>query len=141
MRRLFTRDGVLLLETAVLLVLIRLALLVFSFRIMLQVANRAFGTSSGGKTRGPMDIGRTEWAVLRASRFIPGTRHCLTQAFVAKMLFAQQGRAVELRIGVAKDRAGRLVAHAWLESDGAAIFGATDSELRRYSSLPQLDRA
>jgi hypothetical protein len=33
-----------------------------------------------------------------------------------------------------------LKAHAWLESDGAAIFGVPDSGLDEYRLLPHLDR-
>lgn len=141
MRRLFGGDGLLFLKSAVLLALIRLALAVCSFRMLLQIVNRASATSSClRRTSVPGGIERVQWAVLKASHCVPGTRHCLTRAFVAKMLFGRQGRPADLRIGVARDQAGRLVAHAWLESDGAPIFGVADSELRQYSLFPQFDR-
>ena len=139
MRRLFSADGALFLKAAVLLALVRLALLVGSFRLLLRIANRASAASSGlGRTPGTSGIERVRWAVLRASRSVPGTRHCLTQALVAKILLGRQDEPVGLRIGVAKN-SGHIVAHAWLESKGTPIFGATESELRDYSFLPQIE--
>jgi hypothetical protein len=46
-----------------------------------------------------------------------------------------------LRIGVCRDETGRLAAHAWLESEGRAIFGVPTSGLHQYRILPPLDRA
>jgi hypothetical protein len=42
-------------------------------------------------------------------------------------LLARAGVPVRLRFGVAR-RAGRLEAHAWLESGGVAIFGLEPSD-------------
>ena len=67
--------------------------------------------------------------------------HCLTQALVAKILLRAKGSPVDLRIGVAKDEAGALKAHAWLEADCRPIFGGTDTQIREYSLLRQLDQA
>jgi hypothetical protein len=48
--------------------------------------------------------------------------------------------STQLRIGVAKDDAGRLRAHAWLESDGSAVIGVPDSGLDGYQRLPHFDQ-
>jgi hypothetical protein len=140
-RRLFSADGVLLAESAGLLLFVRIALLCCGFGTVLEVVNRAAATVSSVQRRSPRTIERVRWAVLKASRFVPGARHCLTQALVAKALLGVDGRPMKLRIGVGKDETGRLIAHAWLESGGTPVFGATHAELSRYASLPQLDRA
>src|SRR4051812_38904611 len=104
MTRLITRDGLLFLGSAVLLALARLSLVVFPFRTVLSIVHRACTTPTS--LRGPVsavDIERVRWAVSRASRGVPGARHCLTQALVAKILLRGKGRPVDLRIGVAKD--------------------------------------
>jgi len=44
----------------------------------------------------------------------PWRRTCLKRAAVLYHLLRAAGRAVELRIGVRRDEAGRLAAHAWL---------------------------
>jgi hypothetical protein len=138
MRRLLSADGIVLAESAVLLLLVRLALVVFPFRTVLNFVNRA-AASSAVRKRVPRPTERVVWAVVKASGYIPGAGHCLTQALVAKTLLGNQGRAVDVRIGVAKDEGGQLIAHAWLEADGKPIFGVTDSQLDRYSRLPQFD--
>jgi hypothetical protein len=142
MRRLLSRDGVLFLGSAALLTLVRLALLVIPFRASLHFVNWASG-SRVARPHPPSaaDINQVEWAVVKASRFVPGARHCLTRALVAKILFGKRGRCADLRIGVAKDEVGRLTAHAWLESGGVPVFGLTDGEVGKYSLLPQLDQA
>src|SRR5262245_11844893 len=116
MRRVMTRDGMLFFESFVLLIVLRPSLFVLPFRSMLNLVGRA----SVQPTRAPsiVEIERMRWAVLTASRYVPGGRHCLTRALVAKLLFGRRGQGVDLRIGVAKDNAGRLIAHAWLESGG-----------------------
>ena len=60
-------------------------------------------------------------AVMSAARRVPHAT-CLTQVLAASLLCARHGHAAELRLGVTKSN-GRLAAHAWLESEGRAIFG------------------
>jgi hypothetical protein len=61
--------------------------------------------------------GETAWAITAAARRIPGTR-CLDWALALRALFAQQGIASDLRIGVAADGAGAIRAHAWIVAGG-----------------------
>jgi Transglutaminase-like superfamily len=140
MRWILTRDGLLAIESAGFLAAVRLALLLLPFRASLYAVNRATGSLEGARPPSAADIDRVKRAMLRASRVVPGASHCLTRALAAKVLFGRRGRIADLRIGVAKDHAGRLTAHAWLESNGAPIFGLSDAELGEYTLLPQLDR-
>jgi hypothetical protein len=141
-RRLLSADGWLFVKSAILLALTRLSLSVCRFQMILAWLSRLSTTPAGGDLPAvSRTINRIEWAVSRASRCVPGTRHCLTQALAAKLLLARRGVLTQLRIGVAKDQAGLLRAHAWLESDGAAIFGVPNSGLEEYCLLPHLDRA
>lgn len=139
MRRLLSADGIVLAQSAFLLLFVRIALVMFPFRTILNLTDRA-AASSAVRRRVPRQDERVLWAVAKASRYVPGAGHCLTQALVAKTLLGHQDRTVDVRIGVAKDERGRLIAHAWLEADGKPIFGVTDSQLNLYSRLPQLDR-
>jgi hypothetical protein len=139
MRRLLSADGIVLAQSAFLLLFVRIALVVAPFRTVLNLADRA-AASSAVRRRVPRQAERVLSAVMKASRYVPGAGHCLTQALVAKTLLGHQDRNVDVRIGVAKDERGRLIAHAWLEADGKPIFGVTDSQLDLYSRLPQLDR-
>ncbi len=56
---------------------------------------------------------------------------CLRQALVLQWLLARRAIATELRIGIRRE-AGRLMAHAWLELEGAPLgpAGATDPEFK-----------
>jgi hypothetical protein len=137
-RLLLSADGRLLLKTAILLALTRVALSVCSFQTLLTLVSRL--SVPPPNADGAMTIDRVPWAVNKASHWVPGARHCLTQALAAKLLFARRGLLTQLRIGVAKDQAGRLKAHAWLQCDGAAILGVPDSGLDEYRLLPHLDR-
>lgn len=73
------------------------------------------------------------WALHAAARRIPGTR-CLAWALACRGLLQRAGIPSRVRIGVAKERGRRLVAHAWVEcSDFTASWG--DDE-RIYVPLP-----
>jgi hypothetical protein len=141
MRRPTASEVLPLIKAAALLALIRIVLLVLPFRVVLQAVDRLSLAAAGARPPSANEIGLVLWAVTKAGRYVPGARHCLTRALTAKLLLGRKGRASDLRIGVAKDDAGVLIAHAWLESDGAPLFGVTDAEIHRYSLLPQLDRA
>jgi hypothetical protein len=140
--RLVIGDRWLVLKAATLLALTRSALALFSFATVLTMESRLCAACFGRRAaRASSAAGRVGRAVTRASRYVPAGRHCLTKALAAKLLLAGGGIQAQVRIGVAKDQAGRLIAHAWLEADGEVIFGATASELEHYRVLPHLDRA
>lgn len=75
---------------------------------------------------------------------LPGPwRHtCLKRSAVLFHLLRSAGRSVELRIGVRRDDAGRLQAHAWLVKDGELYLESnpemtlTHSVLARFPEAP-----
>ena len=69
-------------------------------------------------------VQRIPWAVTTASRHVPGGRHCLTKALVAKALLDAEGMTVRLRVGVKRGTDGVLQGHAWLERDGTIVMDA-----------------
>lgn len=79
----------------------------------------------------PPEVRAVAWAVTHAARLIPAAT-CLTQAIAARRLLAARGIASQVRVGVARGGDGRLLAHAWLEHDGATVLGGTD---RDYAPL------
>lgn len=74
------------------------------------------------------------WAVAVASRYIPGAR-CLAQALATQLLLSWHGCQTRLCIGVAKDKEGKLTAHAWVENQGKIVMGALEN-LSTYTPLP-----
>lgn len=78
-------------------------------------------------------------AVQTASHYIPGAT-CLSQALTAYTLLRRRGYLCQVRIGVAKDARGRLVAHAWVEREGRILLGQR-ADLATYAVLSALERA
>jgi hypothetical protein len=85
----------------------------------------------------PPDLERITWAITVASRYVPAAT-CLTQALAGQILLAQHGEPALLQIGVAKNEAGKLEAHAWVESRDRIVIGDLE-ELSRYTRLPSLE--
>ncbi len=133
--RLSAADRFLLLQTALWLGATRVGLWLLPLRVVRRLLTRA--ARSHRQPRGaPATPGRIVWAVSVARCIIPYAT-CLPQALVAQSLFARDGYPAELRIGVKKTRAGRLVAHAWVESGGRVVLGDL-RELSSYAPLPRL---
>jgi hypothetical protein len=134
--RLPPRDRALLFRATVLLAATRLGLWVLPLRVLRGLLVRV------GRTSQPLRRGRTTprhlivWALSVASRFVPRAT-CLPRALATEALFLQSGYRAELRIGVSKTGGGRLVAHAWVESDGQIVMGNL-LDLSRYAPLPPL---
>ncbi len=78
------------------------------------------------------------WAVRAVSRLVPRAS-CLTQALAAQIVLAKYGYDSRLRLGVARSRRGKFRAHAWVESEGEIIVGA--SEISQLTVLPDLGKA
>lgn len=113
MRRLADR---VLLEALMVVPLVRLAIAILPFRVVHRyVLTR--------RRRAATDVPRERItrAVAAVSRRIPRAT-CLTQVVAAALLCTRHGHATELRLGVMKTGAS-LSAHAWLESEGRAVFG------------------
>jgi hypothetical protein len=77
------------------------------------------------------------WAIRAAGRYLPGGQNCLAQALAGQALLARRGIATQLRIGVAKDAAGRFTAHAWVECDGRILIGGAGAA--QFTALPPLE--
>jgi hypothetical protein len=67
---------------------------------------------------------------------MPGTT-CLTRALAATVLLERSGYPAQVRIGFGRNEESRLVAHAWVESDGPIVLG--DSDPTRYTPLVGLE--
>lgn len=128
-------DKLLLVRTIPLIVLVRLALSTLPFANVLRICEslrtrRSFVDDA----RSPKKLA---WAVASVSSYIPKAT-CLTQALTLKTLLARRSFASDLRIGVKKDAAGKLEAHAWIEYEGEVILGGRH-DLATYTLLPSLE--
>jgi len=83
---------------------------------------------------------RVRWAIGIAQRLIPDAT-CLPQAIAAESLLVRDGHDVALRIGVMKNAAGKIEAHAWVECEGRVVVGDLPEGLGKYTQLPPLPPA
>lgn len=129
--RLARERRTLLVRAVLWLVAARLGLAILPLLRVRSLAERASrGQPLSGRT--PSEI---RWAVLAAARRLPSTR-CLPRSLALQGLLRQAGVASELRIGVAKDPRGGLVAHAWVDCDGKPFL--RDEDLSLYTPLSPL---
>ena len=65
----------------------------------------------------------------------PWRKTCLKRALVLHSLLRRAGRPAELRIGVRRDDAGDLTAHAWLARDGQPYLERGEDRVASYQVL------
>ena len=111
---------------------VRAALWVLPFGKLRSMIARPSRRKPGWLTRSSEEADRIAWSVESAARFVPKAT-CLTQALAGEILLRRAGYPAEVRIGVAKDPAGKLEAHAWVESGGRVVIG--DHDLHRFTTL------
>jgi hypothetical protein len=127
-----TSDRLLLLQTTLLLNVIRLSLWLLPFKIWRPLLEES--TPSTVTPRLP--LGKITWAVNLASSQTPGKVKCLARALTTHILMTKYGHIPKLKIGVAKGGEGELEAHAWIENpDGKIVMGWLN-DISKYLPLP-----
>jgi hypothetical protein len=131
--RLSVADKVLLLYCGLVVAMVRIGLSLFSYRTLRRCLRQevvhAAATSDLAR--------RIVWAVSNSARIIPRAS-CLTQALAAQFLLARAGYQSQMRVGVAMDREGQFIAHAWLIGEGSILMGGSAQEVQRYATLTDL---
>jgi hypothetical protein len=114
--------------------LLRVAVTVLPIRMVLRAVNRYAAPRDSGYGTGmrPDDIA---WAVNVVGGRMLRHNPCLPQSLAGLLLFRRSGHPASLHIGVVKEAPGALKAHAWLESEGQVVVGATH-EHGRYAPFP-----
>jgi len=87
---------------------------------------------AGSGSRGEVDAAAVARAVESAALRLPGSS-CLARALAAEALLLRHGLPAALHLGVARDGAGDLDAHAWVLSGRAFVAGGGD--LSRYAGV------
>jgi hypothetical protein len=115
------------LEAAMCLLVVRLVLAL----LPLPQALRLFGIVQGGAGAGrqeaqeAQDIGR---AIARAARNVPFRAVCLQQAFTALLMLRRRGLAATVHLGLAREGARHLTAHAWSRSGNMPVTGEAHAD-------------
>ena len=123
-------ERALLLQAAFFILLVRLALRFLSVERL-----QALACHWAGRAAIPVISDRIVWAVEAAARHIPAST-CLSKAVAAQALLARHGYTAQLMIGVVKDDACRLEAHAWITCQDRILIGGP--ETARYTPLLNL---
>ena len=118
----------LLIESAALLLLVRAALWLLPFEVLLRWTRRIGQSARPAAMASPRRRRRLGRA--QSQQADPGAT-CLTQALAGRILLARAGHLSELRIGVRKSPGTGFEAHAWLEHGGQVVLGGLD-DLSRY---------
>lgn len=82
---------------------------------------------------------QVRWAMAQAQRVVPRAT-CLPQALAAEAMLTRGGLDAELQIGVMKTENGKLLAHAWVVSEGRIVVGDLPGGVGVYTRLPTLPR-
>lgn len=122
-----------------LLAVARLGIIGMPFSVLrraLDRAGRMCRPHPGGTSES--SVARLAWAVAAAARRVPFRSTCLVESLAADAMLRRHGYASEIRFGVRLPSGGALAAHAWVEHQGAVVFGAVH-ELAEYSVLSMPD--
>ncbi len=128
----------LLVNTFVLLLLVRLGLWLLPFSTLQRIIAKISQQNPKSEQVKAISIEQIIWAVNVSSRYMPGGVKCLARALTTQVFMGRYGYSSQLRIGVAKTEAGKLEAHAWVESQGRVIIGNLP-DLSRFTPLPSLE--
>jgi hypothetical protein len=82
--------------------------------------------SSGA--RGEVDLARLSWAIGAAAARAPWRADCVLQAMAADRWLRRCAMRREFFVGVQKDGAGQLRAHAWMRSGDVPVTGANSEK-------------
>jgi hypothetical protein len=80
------------------------------------------------------DEAQIVWAVRAAAGILPRTT-CLARALTLHALLTNNGLPATIEIGVARDAAGQLVSHAWVERDGVPLLDTAEG-VAGYARVP-----
>ena len=121
-------------EAAVLLLLVRAGLSLLPFDTLRRSLQYYSDPARPADSTSAALVPRVAWAVTAAARRLPIRTTCLVESLTGDAMLRRRGLSSTLRFGVRPPSRGALAAHAWVEHDGAVVFGALD-ELSEYSAL------
>lgn len=125
------RDRLFIVNTFLLLGLVRLGLLLLSYQKLLHLLDRVSKLNSEYRA---IELDNVVRAVNISTRYMPGGAKCLARALTTQVLMKRQSYTPQLHIGVAKGEQGRLEAHAWIEYEQQIVIGGLPN-LARYMPM------
>jgi hypothetical protein len=118
--------------------LIRLGMWVLPFRVLQRSLQQFFPcpTNTILSPAQKLSANHVSLAVKSVSRYVPSAT-CLAQALAVQSLLSRGGIHSDLVLGVARDDASRIAAHAWVEIEGIVIIGGLETD--RYTRLKKVE--
>ncbi len=127
-------------HTASLLLLVYVALRSSSYpRVLAGVERAARLLPAKAKDDFRGALARAERVERVAHRIFPG-HPCLPQALTVCFQYWRRSLPARIHLGAMRDNAGALSAHAWVESNGEVIVGATE-RLAEYELFSGIEAA
>lgn len=130
LRRLASRDGLVLAEALGALAAASLAIRLLPFR---RVAAAAAGRRVEGAAGDEQAIGRVRWAVEAWGRRVPWRAVCFQKGLAVHWMLRRRGIASLLHYGVGRVESDRLAAHVWVSVSGRDVIGG--EEAARFACL------
>lgn len=115
------RESLLLIDTFILLNLVRLGLFLLPFTKLLNLL-KIYSNSRSTQKYQQIEVKQILHAVHTSNYYVLGSSKCLAKALTTQTLMKICGYSSELKIGVAKEDSS-LQAHAWVEYGGKVIIG------------------
>jgi hypothetical protein len=122
-------------EAALLLALIRLGVSLLSFRRLTSLLRLSEIAADGPVPASPPEgepaatvIGAVAGAVRAAADRTPWDSTCLVRSLTAHEMLRRRHITSTVHLGVAKQPAGDIAAHSWLDSGGSVVTGAHGHE-------------
>jgi len=119
-----------LMQALCIVALIRLGLSTLGYNRLRRIVPVARGAAP------PEILKAVSWAVRRSARLVPGAS-CLSQALAAQFLLARRGFNSIIKVGV-REEGGKILAHAWLISEGRVVIGGSGTDLTAYTPIAHL---
>lgn len=113
----------LLMKSVIIIILIRLSLLLFSFSNVKKISKKFSKSNKVQKNK--ITIEDIIWSVKVASIYVPKAT-CLIQAITAQILLSRYNHLSKLRIGVMKGQ--EFEAHAWVEINDRIVLGESEEK-------------
>ncbi|WP_339222356.1 lasso peptide biosynthesis B2 protein [Paenibacillus sp. FSL H8-0332] len=110
-------------ETLWRLMLVRIQLLFPFARTAPQLGVKSLETPSVSKASDIRRIQQITKAIRVMSRYTPWKSTCMVRAVAALKMLEKRGIESTLYMGVARDKQGQMIAHAWLRSGAHYVSG------------------
>jgi len=125
-------DRWLLIQSWLLVALIRLGLWIMPFR-WLRAGLERWGIAGTAVGALELPAERVAWAVRATSQYVPWAGTCLVRSLAAHALLQRRGHTAEFCLGVTRGSDGQFHAHAWVTCAGHVLIG--EREVERFVPL------